>query len=154
MLWMTMTALAVALAGPVLPAAAQTAEAAKVAVEESQQYGPYLTDADGRALYLFTADQQGSGDEAAQSNCYDACAEAWPPLVTGGEPQAGEQADKSLIGTIERQNGDMQVTYGGWPLYYFVQDQGAGEATGQDKHGFGGEWYLVTPAGEKVEEST
>jgi predicted lipoprotein with Yx(FWY)xxD motif len=154
MLWMTMTALAVALAGPVLPAAAQTAEAAKVAVEESQQYGPYLTDADGRALYLFTADQQGSGDEAAQSNCYDACAEAWPPLVTGGEPQAGERADKSLIGTIERQNGDMQVTYGGWPLYYFVQDQGAGEATGQDKHGFGGEWYLVTPAGEKVEESS
>jgi predicted lipoprotein with Yx(FWY)xxD motif len=154
MLWMTMTALAVALAGPVLPAAAQTAEAAKVAVEESQQYSPYLTDADGRALYLFTADQQGSGGEAAQSNCYDACAEAWPPLVTGGEPQAGERADKSLIGTIERQNGDMQVTYGGWPLYYFVQDQGAGEATGQDKHGFGGEWYLVTPAGEKVEESS
>jgi predicted lipoprotein with Yx(FWY)xxD motif len=154
MLWMTMTALAVALAGPVLPAAGQTAEAANVAVEESQQYGPYLTDADGRALYLFTADQQGSGDEAAQSNCYDACAEAWPPLVTGGEPQAGERADKSLIGTIERQNGDMQVTYGGWPLYYFVQDQGAGEATGQDKHGFGGEWYLVTPAGEKVEESS
>jgi predicted lipoprotein with Yx(FWY)xxD motif len=154
MLWMTMTALAVALAGPVLPAAGQTAEAANVAVEESQQYGPYLTDADGRALYLFTADQQGSGDEAAQSNCYDACAEAWPPLVTGGEPQAGERADKSLIGTIERQNGDKQVTYGGWPLYYFVQDQGAGEATGQDKHGFGGEWYLVTPAGEKVEESS
>jgi predicted lipoprotein with Yx(FWY)xxD motif len=153
MLWMTMAALAVALAGPVLPAAAQTAEAAKVAVEESQQYGPYLTDADGRALYLFTADQQGSGDQAAQSNCYDVCAEAWPPLVTGGEPQAGEQADKSLIGTIERQNGDMQVTYGSWPLYYFVQDH-QGEPTGQDKHGFGGEWYLVTPAAEKVEESS
>jgi predicted lipoprotein with Yx(FWY)xxD motif len=48
----------------------------------------------------------------------------------------------------------MQVTYGGWPLYYFVQDQGPGEATGQDKHGFGGEWYLVTPAGEKAQESS
>lgn len=149
-----MTALAVGLAWPMLPAAAQTAEAAKVAVEASEEHGPYLTDADGRALYLFTADQQGSGDQAAQSNCYAACAEAWPPLVTGGEPQAGEQADKSLIGTIERQNGDGQVTYGGWPLYYFVQDQGPAEATGQDKHGFGGKWYLVTPAGEKVEESS
>lgn len=149
-----MTALAVGLAWPMLPAAAQTAEAAKVAVEESQEHGPYLTDADGRALYLFTADQQGSGDQAAQSNCYAACAEAGPPLVTGGEPQAGEQADNSLMGTLERQNGDRQVTYGGWPLYYFVQDQGPGEATGQDKHGFGGEWYLVTPAGEKVEESS
>ena len=151
---MTMTILAVALAWPVLPAAGQTTEAAKVTVEESDEYGPYLTDADGRALYLFTADRQGSGDKAAQSDCYDACAEAWPPLITGGEPQAGEQADKSLIGTMERQNGDKQVTYGGWPLYYFVQDQGPGEAKGQDKHGFGGEWYLVTPAGEKVEESS
>ena len=154
MLRMTIATLAVALAWPVLPVAAQTTDAAKVTVEESEQYGPYLADADGRALYLFTADQQGSGDQAAQSNCYDACAEAWPPLMTGGEPQAGEQADKSLIGMIERQNGDLQITYGGWPLYYFVQDQGPGEATGQDKHGFGGEWYLVTPAGEKVEEAS
>jgi predicted lipoprotein with Yx(FWY)xxD motif len=154
MLRMMMTALAVALAWPVLAAAAQGTEAAEVTVEESDEYGPYLTDADGQALYLFTADQQGSGDQAAQSNCYEACAEAWPPLVTDGEPQAGEQVDKSLIGTSERRNGQMQVTYGGWPLYYFVQDQGPGEATGQDKHGFGGEWYLVTPEGEKVEESS
>ena len=154
MVWMAMTVLAAALVWPVLPAVAQT-EAAKVMVEDSDEYGPYLTDADGRALYLFTADQQGSGDKAAQSSCYHACAAAWPPLVTSGEPQAGdEQADKTLIGTIERRSGDMQVTYGGWPLYYFVQDQGPGEATGQDKHGFGGEWYLVTPAGGKVEESS
>ena len=131
---------------------AQTTEAAKVTVEESEQYGPYLADADGRALYLFTADQQGSSDTAAQSNCYDACAEAWPPLLTEGEPQAGEQVDASMLGTIERRGGAMQVTYNGWPLYYYVQDQGPGEATGQDVHGFGGEWYLVTPSGEKVDE--
>jgi predicted lipoprotein with Yx(FWY)xxD motif len=49
----------------------------------------------------------------------------------------------------------MQVTYGGWPMYYFVQDRGPGEAMGrQDKHGFGGEWHLVAPAGEKGEENS
>ena len=45
----------------------------------------------------------------------------------------------------------MQVTYNGWPLYYFVKDKQAGEATGQDVKGFGGEWYLVKPQGTKLE---
>ena len=130
----------------------QAMGAAQVAVEQSQEYGAYVADADGRALYLFTADQQGTGDTKAETACYEACAEAWPPLLTEGEPEAGDKIDASLLGTIDRQGGATQVTYNGWPLYYFVQDQGPGEAAGQDKHGFGGEWYLVTPEGEKVEE--
>ena len=132
--------------------AAQTTGAANVAVEQSDKHGAYLADADGRALYMFTADKQGADGAQAASNCYDACAEAWPPLLTDGEPQAAEQVDASMLGTIERQGGAMQVTYNGWPLYYYVRDQGPGEATGQDVHGFGGEWYLVAPSGEKVEE--
>jgi hypothetical protein len=36
-----------------------------------------------------------------------------------------------------------------WPLYHFAKDFGR-EATGQDVEDFGGEWYLVTPQGEKV----
>jgi predicted lipoprotein with Yx(FWY)xxD motif len=133
------------------PTVAQTT-IATVTVAQSDQYGTYLADAEGRALYLFTADLQGSGEAKAVSNCYDACAEAWPPLSADNEPQAGEQVDAALLGTIERNDGSKQVTYNGWPLYYFVKDQGAGEITGQDKHGFGGEWYLVTPQGAKVEE--
>ena len=139
---------ALALAAP--GAAAQTTGAAKVTVEQSEQYDAYLADADGRALYLFTADKQGSGESA----CYDACAEAWPPMLVDREPQAGEQVDASLLDTIKREGGESQATYNGWPLYYYVQDQGPGEATGQDVHGFGGEWYLVTPAGEQVHEAS
>lgn len=41
-----------------------------------------------------------------------------------------------------------ELTYGGWPLYYFEKDRGSGTARGQDVHGFGAEWYLVTPSGE------
>lgn len=132
------------------PAAAQTSGSAQVTVEDSDEYGEYLADADGQALYLFTADKQG----AAESTCYDDCAAAWPPLLTEGEPEAGEQADPALLDTFERQDGARQVTYNGWPLYYYVRDQGAGEATGQDVHGFGGEWYLVSPQGDKVEEAS
>lgn len=35
----------------------------------------------------------------------------------------------------------------GWPPYCYVRDQGPGSVTGQDVHGFGGEWYLVPSDG-------
>lgn len=110
---------------------------------EDADLGSYLTDADGRAVYLFKADSAGT------SACYGECADAWPPLV-GADPQAGEGVEASLLGTIEREDGQMQVTYGGHPLYYFVRDEGPGQTQGQDVMGFGAEWYLVTPEGEAV----
>lgn len=133
---------------PLDAAPADTAGAgARVAVEQQEPYGTYLTDADGRTLYLFTADTQGQS-----SACYDACAEAWPPLLAMGEPTAAASAvDGGMLGTIERRDGSMQVTYNGWPLYYYREDQGAGEVTGQDIHSFGGEWYLVSPQGTQLE---
>lgn len=121
---------------------------ARVEVAEQAPYGSYLVDSDGHALYLFTSDTQGEGS----STCYDACAEAWPPLLTTGDPAAAAPAvDASMLGTIERQDGSMQVTYNGWPLYYFQQDAGPGDVAGQDIHGFGGEWYLVSPQGQQIE---
>ena len=125
---------------------------AKLITAQSDKHGSYLTDATGRAVYLFTADKQGTGEAKAVSNCHDACAQAWPPLTTAGEPQAGTQAQASLLGTIERKDGKMQVTYNGWPLYYFTKDQPQGQPTGHDVHGFGGEWYLLRPQGTKVAE--
>ena len=141
------TMLSAALVAFALPALAQ--DAAQVTVSQSEEHGEYLTDADGRALYLFTTDTQGSGDTEAQISCSGECLDAWPLFTTTGDPQAGDMADASLLGTVEH-DGESVVTYNGWPLYYFVQDAGAGQTTGQDVESFGGEWYLVTPAGEKV----
>ena len=126
------------------------ADEVKLETEKSAQYGAYLTDSRGRALYMFEADKQGEGKAEAKTNCYDACAKAWPPLIAEGKPQAGSRVDESLIGTVERKDGKKQVTYNGWPLYYFIKDKGKGEATGQDVEGFGGEWYLLTAEGERV----
>lgn len=128
-----------------VPAEPMTQEGVRVEVAEEEPYGAYLVDAEGSSLYLFLA------DSAEGSACYDACAEAWPPLVTEGEPAAGDGVEASMLGTIERQDGTMQVTYNGWPLYYFVRDQEPGDTAGQDVEGFGAEWYLVSPQGEKVE---
>jgi len=133
---------------------AQEGGSAAVAVATSGEYGAHLTDAQGKTLYMFTADKQGKGDTDAVSNCYDQCAQAWPPLLTQGKPVAGDRADESLLGTIQRKDGSMQVTYNGWPLYTFVKDRKQGEVAGQDVHGFGGEWYLVEPGGKKLQSET
>lgn len=143
------TTVAAGLAGT---AAAQSGEQVRLKATQSDVYGSYVTDAQGRTLYLFTTDTRGEGGSMPASSCYDACAKAWPPLTAKAQPEVGDQLQQDLVGTYQRKDGQTQVTYGGWPLYYYVKDQGAGSVTGQDKHGFGGEWYLVAPDGSKNEK--
>ncbi len=126
------------------PASVSAADV-EIHVAHKAPAGEYLTDSQGRTLYLFEKDQGG------QSTCYDACARAWPPLVSEGSPVAGRGVDKEKLSTIKRKDGSRQVTYGGWPLYYFVKDDEPGDAYGQDVEGFGGEWYMVSPEGAKAE---
>lgn len=120
-------------------------DTATVSTAMKDPYGAYLVDKAGYSLYLFKADVQGK-----KSNCYEACANAWPPLLTQGDPEATGRADEALLDSIERKNGSRQVTYNGWPLYYFIQDKEPGATQGQDVEGFGAEWYLVTPTGDAV----
>lgn len=129
------------------PQPGKPAGAAAVGVTKKSPYGEFLVDAKGRALYMFTAD---AGQEG--SACYDACAKAWPPLLTKGDPRAdAPDLDPTKLSTIERRDGTRQVTYAGMPLYYFVKDKRAGDIKGQDVTGHGGEWYLVSPGGAKIE---
>jgi predicted lipoprotein with Yx(FWY)xxD motif len=130
------------------PALAQDAATVTVA---SGEHGEYLADGEGRALYLFEADTQGSGS-AAVSACYDECAGAWPPLTVEGEPQGGEGADAAMLGTISRTDGSMQVTYNGWPLYYYAKDEAPGDTKGHDIEEYGAEWYLLGASGEKLHD--
>ena len=117
-------------------------DAATVAVTEGDTLGEFLVNAEGMTLYLFTNDSENT------SNCYDGCAASWPPLLTNGEPEAGDGVDATLLGTTERTDGTTQVTYNGLPLYFFASDQSAGDTTGQE---VGGAWYVVSPEGEAVE---
>ena len=65
------------------------------------------------------------------------------------EAMAGEGVDATLLGTITRDDGSTQVTYNGWPLYYFHEDAAAGDTNGQ---GLGGVWFLVSPEGDAIEQ--
>ena len=47
-------------------------------------------------------------------------------------------------------DGRPQVTYGGWPLYYYVGDSEPGEISGHGRESFDGVWYLVAPAGDPI----
>lgn len=105
---------------------------------------PYLTDVRGRALYML------EGENAGKVRCDAACARVWPPLRDEAN-LAGKGLKKTLVGSRKRADGSRQVTYNGHPLYYYVEDRGAGKATGQ-VHDRWGEWYLVTPQGGKFEK--
>ena len=133
-------------------ASAQWLGDVNLTVKDSEEYGRYVADTNGRTLYLFTSDTQGKGDTSAQSACQDACAEIWPPVIAESEPKVSDQLQQDLLGTFQREGGQTQVTYGGWPLYYFVKDKEPDVVNGQDKHGFDGEWYLVSPDGTKNEQ--
>jgi len=120
-------------------------------VRQKEGLGTYLTDAGRRALYLFQADTAVAGGQQRASTCYDECAQAWPPLLVEGEPVPVNPAVRAeMIGTVQRRDGARQVTYNGWPLYYYARDQNPGDTNGQDVEGFGAEWYLVTPEGQPL----
>lgn len=101
--------------------------------------GIWLTGVGGRALYGYTVDQ------GAKSNCYGACATAWPPLTaTGSVSVTGQFTAQKFLGVTTRTDGTKQVTYGGHPLYYYQGDKGPGQIKGQ---GVGGVWFLIGPVG-------
>jgi predicted lipoprotein with Yx(FWY)xxD motif len=108
-----------------------------VAVSSSAEKGDYLVAANGYTLYLF------ANDEVGVSNCIDQCAENWPPLLAlPGENLVAGVGVPGELGTIERADGALQVTYNGMPLYLWVQDTAPGDTTGD---GVGGVWSLVMP---------
>jgi predicted lipoprotein with Yx(FWY)xxD motif len=107
----------------------------------SSDLGDILVDGDGMTLYLFTEDGDG------ESVCEGDCAAAWPPLLVEDEPVAGEGVDADLLGETERSDGTTQVTYAGWPLYTWAQDQQPGDVTGQ---GVQEVWFVVSPEGDAV----
>lgn len=116
--------------------------AAVVSLGNAAKLGMVLVDSNGMTLYDFHK------DKGTTSSCYGACAQSWPPLTTAGKPQAGNGASASKLGTTERKDGTMQVTYAGHPLYTFVGDQGPGEANGNDVKAFGASWYALKGSGE------
>lgn len=98
---------------------------------------PMLVGPNGMTLYMFT------NDEGAVSNCYDQCAENWPPLTVNSVDDLVN--GMNLVGDLdvaERTDGNLQVTYNGMPLYYFINDAARGDTAGE---GRGDVWFTIAP---------
>jgi predicted lipoprotein with Yx(FWY)xxD motif len=103
-----------------------------------QAGGGHLTSAGGLTLYVFHQDEEN------ESYCFQECAVAWPPLIVpeGVEPTAPPGLT-GVISTTQRLDGSRQVTYAGWPLYFFKGDQQPGQTNGQ---GLKEVWFVAVPA--------
>jgi predicted lipoprotein with Yx(FWY)xxD motif len=108
------------------------------------RYGRILFDGKSRVLYGFTRDRRGG-----PSQCYGACARAWPVYFAKGRLQAGNGVNRRLLGTVRRRDGRRQITYNGWPLYYYAHE-GPREVKCQNVREFGGLWLVVKPNGQLV----
>lgn len=108
-----------------------------VASAANDEFGAILTGPNGMSLYTFADDSPGV------TTCYDFCAIAWPPLLlaAGEEPSAGEGV-MGALGTIERSDGTLQVTYNDLPLYYWFDDVLPGDTTG---HLVEDVWFIAQP---------
>jgi predicted lipoprotein with Yx(FWY)xxD motif len=110
------------------PASAPAEGAATVEAKPVGTAGTVLVDGDdGMTVYMFTKDVKDSGKSA----CSGDCLATWPALtVAAGATPTGGTGVTGKLGTITRDDGTLQVTYNGLPLYYFKNDKAPGDANG------------------------
>lgn len=97
-----------------------------------------LANTAGRTVYYFAADSVG------KTTCYGSCALYWTPVagpLTAGPGVTGK------LGTIKRNDGIVQETYGGHPLYTYVGDSGPAQTNGNNINLNGGFWYYLPVSG-------
>ena len=124
------------------PKPQETRTGTEVVVGDSE-FGEMLFDTDEQAIYIFEQDPRG------ESVCSGQCAAAWPPVLTEGEPRAGAGVEQSLLGTVERDDGTLQVTYDDQPLYFYAHE-GPGEVRCHNVNLNGGFWWVVGPDGKRL----
>ncbi|MFJ2022322.1 hypothetical protein ACIODW_00735 [Streptomyces sp. NPDC087897] len=124
-------------------APSRSATGTEVTVADGE-LGSILVDGRGRTLYAFTKDKETTGTCAAE------CIAVWPALTTHSPAAAGKGVERSLLREASQPGGAVQVTYGEWPLYYYVGDMVPGDVNGQ---GLDGEWFAVSPDGKLVRKS-
>ncbi|MEA2537006.1 MAG: hypothetical protein QOF11_1240 [Chloroflexota bacterium] len=112
------------------PPASSAAGGATVEAKAVEKAGGtvLVAGSNGMTVYSFAKDVKDSGTSA----CTDTCLGKWPALTVpaGGTPTPGTGVTGTL-GTITRaDNGALQVTYNGLPLYFFSGDAAPGDANG------------------------
>jgi predicted lipoprotein with Yx(FWY)xxD motif len=128
-------------AAPTTPAAAPVKLTEALTAKTIKKMGKVVTDQNGWVLYRFDVDTV----NPSKSNCKDTCAKVWPPALTDGNPTLNG-VNASLVATVTRDDGSMQITLNGWPLYRYIGDKAPGKWTGQN---VAGKWFVSAPDGKK-----
>jgi predicted lipoprotein with Yx(FWY)xxD motif len=108
------------------------------------EFGTMLFNDKRQAIYIWEL------EESTKAECYEGCAEAWPPVLTNGAPRAAGSVSNQLLGTTQRTDGSTQVTYNGHPLYYYAHEE-AGEVKCHNVSTHGGLWWVIQPSGIRAD---
>jgi len=104
---------------------------------DSMEFIDTVADKSGFALYTFDNDVSGV------SNCFDACLDAWPPLLADENDSA-----TAPFSIITRENGMKQWAINGLALYFFTPDASADDVNGENVNSV---WHIARPAPVKVD---
>ncbi|WPO78576.1 hypothetical protein [Flavobacterium sp. KACC 22761] len=124
----------------------------EINLSTSTSLGSYLSDKSGRSLYFFATDANG------QSSCTGGCEAFWPVFFVDNltTEKLGAGLTVADFATITTPSGKKQLTYKGWPLYYYAPMSssgaygGAGTNTPEDPgktsgDGVDGTWFIAKP---------
>lgn len=123
---------------------APAALAAPAATIGETELGDVLVGERGLTLYGFT------NDTAAASVCYGTCADAWPPVIVSADWSVAPGLDAGIFNATVRDDGQLQLVAGKWPLYYFAGDVTAGDVNGQNS---GDVWFAAGTDGILIQDS-
>jgi predicted lipoprotein with Yx(FWY)xxD motif len=138
----------VAGAGVAMAATASTQSGGTVRAVQSTKFGMVLVASNGKTLYRYTKDSKGVNRCSGNATCN----KYWPALLVKPtvRPTVGTGASSKLVSTIKAAHGMRQVTYAGFPLYFFAGDKKAGQVNGE---GFESTWYVVNTKGALVKHA-
>jgi predicted lipoprotein with Yx(FWY)xxD motif len=120
-------------------ATSTTSGSPTVSIAYKAGIGNYLVNGSGFTLYYRTTDIQSNGT----STCSGTCVKNWPVFYTSNLVlPSGLNASSFKV--VIRSDGLKQLTYDGWPLYFFIGDKQAGNTNGQ---GIGGIWFAYSLGG-------
>jgi predicted lipoprotein with Yx(FWY)xxD motif len=128
--------------GPVGPATTSTLT---LSTATKAPFGTYVTDGNGRAVYVL----EGTRGMSGINRCSGVCVNTWPPVAAPPLPTGGSGLSPPAVRTISGYLG-AQMSYSGWPLYYYHHDMAPADTTGQGVSDQWGSWYLIAPSGEPV----
>ena len=120
-------------------AMATAAFAAPATMTEPMGAGKVLADAKGMVLYVYDKDTKGAAASACTGGWWRPCGRLLNP---GRHRQGKADGDWTIVNGVDKdgKTAVKQWAFKGLPVYYYVKDAKAGDATGD---AVGGTWHVI-----------